>query len=484
MTRPLSLLLLHVLLCLGALPSFGQSVSAEIQGTIKDPSGAVIVGADVTATNVETGVARSTVTDDAGTYHVNGLSAGSYQFRIEHAGFKIKKLTDITLLVNQAAVLDATLEVGSTNEEFTIVGETPLVETTTAQMSNVVTATGLSELPLNGRDLFQLTELQTGVVPSTNGGTSLWSEGNMSKASAQGARPTMNNVTLDGGDINDPGYNIPPGGPAGAQLGVEAVREFRVVLNTYSAEYGRNGGANVQFATKSGTNSLHGSVFEFFRNAALDAANYFDTFSKPAYERNQFGASLGGPIVRDHTFFFVNYEGLRERKGITTNISVPDDNARQGLLPSVNGSGLVNVGVNPTSALFIDLYPRPNGPELISAGVPSGLALFTSSEVQSVREDYAVLRIDQNIGNKNQIFGRYVFDDGVGIFPFQSTAIPGFPGKRPMRNQYFMLSWQSGDYKQPCSTKPSSTSIALAISPKLIIHILSQSLWFQIGLWG
>src|SRR6201998_157815 len=347
MMRPVSLLFL--LLSLVALPGAGQSVSSEIQGTVKDPSGAVLVGANVIATNLETGVARSTVTDGNGSYHVDGLYAGSYQLRIEHAGFKVRKLTDITLLVNQAAVLDATLEVGSTNEEVTIVGETPLVETTTAQMSSVVTATGLSELPLNGRDLFQLTELQTGVVPSTNGGSSLWSEGNMSKASAQGTRPTMNNVTLDGGDINDPGYNVPPGGPAGAQLGVEAVREFRVVLNTYSAEYGRNGGANVQFVTKSGTNRLHGSAFEFFRNAALDAANYFDVFGKPAYERNQFGATLGGPIVKDHTFFFINYEGLRERKGITTNISVPDDNAPQGLLPTVNGGDLVNVGVNPTS---------------------------------------------------------------------------------------------------------------------------------------
>lgn len=158
MTRPLSLLVLYILLSLVALPGAGQSVSSEIQGTVKDQSGAVIVGADLAATNLETGVARSTVTDGNGSYHVDGLSAGRYQLRIEHAGFKVRKLTDITLLVNQAAVLDATLEVGSTNEEFTVVGETPLVETTRAQMSSIVTAMGLSELPLNGRDLFQLTE--------------------------------------------------------------------------------------------------------------------------------------------------------------------------------------------------------------------------------------------------------------------------------------------------------------------------------------
>jgi outer membrane receptor protein involved in Fe transport len=423
--------------------SEAQGVSSTIQGTVKDPSGAVITGARVTATSLETGISRSSLTGADGTYHIDGLSEGAYELKVEHPGFKAKKLTNIVLLVNQEAVLDANLDIGSPSEVFTITGETPLVETTTAQMSNVVTATTLSQLPLNGRDLFQLTELQTGVMPSTNGGSSLWSEGNMTKASAQGTRPTMNNVTLDGGDINDPGYNVPPGGPAGAQLGVEAVREFRVVLNSYSAEYGRNGGANVQFVTKSGTNTLHGSVFEFLRNADLDAANFFDTLGKPAFERNQFGATLGGPIVKGHTFFFANYEGLRESKGITSNISVPDDNARLGLLPSANGSSIVNVGVNPISALFVPLYPKANGSELTNAdGVPSGLALFTGSEVQRVREDYAVLRIDQAIGNKDQMFGRYVFDDGVGIFPFQSTAIPGFPGKRPIRNQYLMLSWQ------------------------------------------
>jgi len=442
MTRSHSCLLLCVLVGLVVRPSVGQSVSSEIQGIVQDPSSAVIVGATVTTTNLETGIVRSTVTDGNGRYYINGLPAGSYDLEIEHAGFKVKKLTDITLLVNQIAVLDEDLEIGSVKEEFTIVGAPSLVETTKAQMSSVVTTTGLSELPLNGRDLFQLTELQTGVTPSTNGGSSLWSEGNMTKASAQGARPTMNNVTLDGGDINDPGYNIPPGGPAGAQLGVEGVREFRVVLNSFSAEYGRNGGANVEFVTKSGTNGLHGSLFEFFRNAALDAANYFDTLGQPGFERNQFGATLGGPIVRGHTFFFVNYEGLRERQGITTNISVPDNSARHGLLPSVTGGNLVNVGINPTSALFINLYPRPNGPELNNAGIPSGLALFTGSEVQSAREDYAVVRVDQTMGDRNQTFARYVFDDGVGMFPFQSTAIPGFPGKRPIRNQYLMLSWQ------------------------------------------
>jgi hypothetical protein len=425
------------------LPGAAQSVSSEIQGTVKDPTGAVILGAKVTARSLETHVLRSTVTDSAGSYYIDGLRAGSYELTIEHAGFKIKKLNDVSLLVNQAAVLDAKLEVGSTNEQLTVRGVTPLIETATPQMSSVITTLGLSDLPLNGRDLFQLTELQTGVAPSTNGGTSLWSEGNMTKASVQGARPTMNDVTMDGGDINDPGYNVPPGGPAGSQLGVEAVREFRVLLNSYSAEYGRNAGANIQYVTKSGTDSLHGSLYEFYRNAALDAANYFDKpTQKPSYERNQFGVTIGGPIRKDHSFFFLNYEGLREQQGITTNVSVPDDNARHGVLPSLGGVGLVNVGVSPTSALFLGLFPHANGPELTSGGVPSGLALFTGSELQTVREDYSLLRVDQTISSKDQMFGRYVFDDGVGVYPFQSTAIPGFPGVRPIRNQYFLLSWQ------------------------------------------
>lgn len=434
-----------LLICLTGLviPGVAQRISSEIQGIVKDPSGAVIAEARITATSLETGTKRATVTDSNGRYHIDGLPPGIYELRIEHTGFKVNKLDGLNLLVNQAAVLDAKLEIGSANEQVTIQGVPPLIETTTPQMSSVVTTSGLNELPLNGRDLFQLTELQTGVTPSTNGGTSLWSEGNMTKASVQGARPTMNNVTLDGGDINDPGYNVPPGGPAGAQLGVEAVREFRVLLNSYDAEYGRNAGANIQYVTKTGTNSLHGSVYEFVRNAALDAANYFDQpGQKPSYTRNQFGVSLGRPIVKDRTFFFLNYEGLREQQGITTNVSVPDDNAREGILPSISGAGVVNVGVNRTSASFISLFPRANGPELTNAGASSGLALFTGSEEQTVREDYAVLRVDQTISTKDQMFGRYVFDDGVGVYPFQSTAIPGFPGMRPIRNQYFMLSWQ------------------------------------------
>jgi hypothetical protein len=159
------------------------------------------------------------VTDDNGIYHVDGLAAGNYELKIEHSGFKSKNLNGITLQVNQSVVLNASLEVGSVNEEVAVTALPSLLETTTAQISSVVTKTGLTELPLNGRDLFQLTQLQTGVAPSTNGGLSLWSEGNMSKASVQGARPTMNNVTLNGGDINDPGYNVPAGGARGCATG-------------------------------------------------------------------------------------------------------------------------------------------------------------------------------------------------------------------------------------------------------------------------
>ncbi|PYU17673.1 MAG: hypothetical protein DMG32_27575 [Acidobacteria bacterium] len=190
--------------------------------------------------------------------------------------------------------MDVTLQVGDIQQRIEVTGEAAILETTTSHMSNVVTEATLRELPLNGRDLFQLTALQTGVLPTTNAGPSPWSEGGITKAAVQGSRPTMNNFTLDGADINDPGFNIYPGGPAGAQLGVEAVKEFRVLLNTYSAEYGRNAGANVQFVTKSGTNDLHGSLFEFHRNAALDARNFFDPTTKPPFTRNQFGVTLGG----------------------------------------------------------------------------------------------------------------------------------------------------------------------------------------------
>ncbi|AXC14815.1 Oar protein [Acidisarcina polymorpha] len=420
------------------LPAGGQSITSEILGTVRDASGALISDAHVTVRQLATGTTRESRTDSIGSYDIAGLQPGGYEVVVRHDGFKTVVRSNINLLVNQQAVVDADLPVGSVEQQIVVTEAGPILETTTSQMSTVVSANILRELPLNGRDLFQLTLLQPGVLPTTNAGPSPFSEGGITKAAVQGSRPTMNNFNLDGGDINDPGFNTYPGGPAGVQLGVEAIREFRVLLNTYSAEYGRNAGANIQLVSRSGTNEFHGSVFDFVRNSALDARNYFDLSQIPSFTRNQFGGALGGPLLKNKLFFFADYEGLDEQRGITTSATVPDDNAHLGLLPSAaNPSLLINVGVNPLISPFLALFPHANG-----ASLSGGLAVLNTSRNQPTLENYGLLRVDDQLTEKDQLFARWVIDNGYSIVPFQSTFVPGFDGKRTVADNYLLLSWQ------------------------------------------
>jgi hypothetical protein len=419
-------------------PASAQRVSSDILGTVTDVSGRVIVGAKITVTRTETGEERGVKTNEDGNYRISGLSPGTYEIRGEYPGFKTLVRKDIEFLVSQDVVVDLTLQVGELREKVEVSGQPSLLESASSELSGVVTDKTLRELPLNGRDLFQLTLLQTGVLPTTNAGPNPFAEGGTSKAAVQGARPTMNNITLDGGDINDPAYNTPPGGVAGVQLGVDGIEEYRVLLNSYSAEFGRNAGANVQYVTKSGTNEIHGSLFEFLRNAALDARNFFDLGRVPPFIRNQFGGTVGGPLQRDRTFFFLNYESLRESKSITNSLSVPDANARQGLLPSASDpSKLVFVGVDPRISPFLKLYPLPN-----AGSLGAGLGLLQMSQTQPTQEQYGLVRIDHKVTANDQIFLRYVIDDSNSVVPFASTVVPGFPGERVARNQYLMLNWQ------------------------------------------
>lgn len=434
MNRLLALLVPIIACWMVTIPVIAQTTSGSISGTVTDASGAGVPGAKVTAIDTQTGAARASVTGGDGRYQLPGLPPSIYDLRVEKEGFNTIIQQGIVLQVTQDAVLNVALRVGIVKQEFTVSAAPPLLDTTNAQVSGVVTEQTLTQLPLNGRDLSQLIQLQVGVAPVTNAGPNPFSEGNISKVAANGTRPTMTNNTLDGGDINDPGINIPPGGTAGIQLGVDAIEEYRVILNPYDSQYGRNGGANVQYVTKSGTNDWHGGAYEFIRNSVLDASNFFD-ISKPRYIRNQFGASFGGPIVHDRTFFFVNYEGLRERKGITDSLSVPDAKAHDGFLPNAEGR-LVFVGVDPRTAPLLAFYPVPNGAEL-----GGGLALFTTSLLQPTREDYGIFRIDKILGLRDQFFMRYLIDDGQTTVPNLSTPVPGFPGQNVSQDHYVMLSW-------------------------------------------
>ena len=413
----------------------GQLATSTISGVVSDPSGAVVPRAIVTIMDLGTRAARSTETDQGGTYQIADLRPGKYSLEVKKNDFKRLNLQGITLLASQQAVLNVKLAVGPIREQVTVEANISQLESSTAQLGAVIDGRELRQLPLNGRDLQQLILLGGGAVPSSNAGTNPFGLGTVNKVSVQGTRPMMNNLTIDGADINDPSFNVPPGNLAGVQLGVDAMQEFGVVVNPYSAQYGRNAGANVLFITRSGTNFFHGSAYGFLRNASLDAANYFDTFGKPYFARYQFGGNLGGPVISDKTFFFINYEGLREQKGLTISTTVPDKDARRGLLPSASDPNqLVEVPINGTIVPFLDLFPMPNGPEL-----GSGFAVYNVSRIQPTHENYGVVRVDHKINNTDQLFGRYIIDNGYSLPPFQSTAIPGFPGIDTLADQFVAL---------------------------------------------
>jgi len=430
-----------VLLTVGVAAA--QTGTASIVGTITDPNGAVVPGAKITVKNIDTNHEFTISSDSAGEYVAGGLLPGNYELRAEGTGFVTEVRKGITLTVAQAAQINFPLKIGSMSQQVVVQGGTPLLETVTSAVSGLVNESQMEGLPLNGRDISQLVLLQAGVSPTPSAGPSPFQKSGFAKFSVNGQRSTATNYTIDGMDANDPDYAISPGGVSGEFLGVDGVREFRVFTNDYNAEYGRNAGAIVQMITKSGGNNMHGSLFEFFRNDAFDAKNFFDLPNEPIppFVRNQFGGSLGGPVVSNKTFFFVNYEGFRESEGLTTIATVPDALAHQGYLPSPtdpsactqsNIGGCVNVGVNPAVAPFLAIFPPANGVDF-----GNGSAELTSSERRKTREDYGMARMDHNFSNDHSIFVRYIIDDSDALVPYLSTLAPGFPGGNTSRNQYF-----------------------------------------------
>ncbi len=436
--RQLSCLLLIVGIALLGNGVQAQEIRATISGTVTDASGAVMPKVTITVRNLDTGQESIAKTADDGSFRVGALLPGNYEVRAELTGFKTEVRRGISLAVGQQVVVNLQMVVGEKVERVEVSEAPPLVEANSSALSGLVNDKQMRDLPLNGRDFFQLTLLQPGVLPALNAGPNPWGQGGIAKASVNGMRPTYNNITLDGTDVNDPTYNIPPGGAAGAFLGVEAIREFRILTNTMSAEYGRNAGAAINAVTKSGTNELHGSLFEFLRNSALDAKNFFDLANQPIphFSRNQFGGTLGGPIIKNKTFFFVNYEGLRESLGRTATSTVPNALAHQGILPDpANPGKTINAGVDPSVKPFLDVFPLPNGTDF-----GDGTALLTASASQLTAEDYGTGRIDHQLTSKDYLFGRYTFDDSTTNNPFLSTFVPGFPSAQFRRNQFFTLS--------------------------------------------
>ncbi|MEW6323375.1 MAG: TonB-dependent receptor [Acidobacteriota bacterium] len=437
-------LLFLVLTLVTALPLTGAAqTTATLAGRILDASGAVLPGATVAARQTATGLQRVTASDGEGRFTFPSLPVGPYEIRAELPGFRAAIRRGVTLVVNETAVVELTLAVGGIGEAVTVTAEASTVNTRTGELSYLVEPRAIEELPLNGRNYTDLALLQPSVVayPHRDGG-SVVAHG--LGLSVNGQDPRSNVYLLDGTLLNDM-TNGPASSAAGTALGMETVQEFRVETNAYGAEFGRMSGGQINVLTKSGTNDVRGSAYEFHRNDALDARNYFDVAGKPPFTRNQFGGAVGGPIRADRLFYFVGYEGLRENLGRTITSTVPDDNARQGLLPNPAAPGtLLNVGVHPGVAPYLAEYPRANG-----AALGDGTALYSFRFDQILRQHFLQGRADYNVGPGSQLFVRYTFDDADQFLP---TDYPQFPRSFVSTNQFF-----TGEYRQVLSSSMLST---------------------------
>ncbi len=414
-----------LLLVSGSPAAYSQTVGASLRGTVTDSSGAALPGATITILNVGTGASRELHADSEGRYTAPLLPPGIYEVHVTLTGFQPHARRGLRLAVGQDVALDVRLEVGAISEQVTVTGEAPGVDLTSGAVSGLVTDQQIRDLPLNGRSFQQLALLQVGVTAALTAGNDVVG-GRTPKISINGARPEQNNFLLDGTDINNV-YNKTPGSVAGVLLGVEAVLEFQVLTNAYSAEFGRSAGGVINAVTRSGANVVHGSLFEFHRNSALDAKNYFDPKDKPIpnFTRNQFGATLGGPLLRDRTFYFGAYEGLIERLGITGLTNVPDADARRGVL------GGRQVELHPAIPRYIQtFFPEPNG-----RSVGSGIAEYLFTQTQPTDEHFGQGRVDHRLADDDQLFVRYTISNGkVDRYPANKPPVAFIT--ESSRNQY------------------------------------------------
>jgi hypothetical protein len=432
--RFLPILFFAAALVISCVSSAHAQTTGTLTGKVSDPSGGVLAGARVTARHIETGMTRNTVTGPEGRFLIAGLPAGNYEVRAEFTGFRPLVRSGVTLTINETLGLDFVLAVGELDQAITVAGQSPLVNTHSAGLSYLVSESAIRELPLNGRNYTQLALLQPGVLGFVHrDGGSVVAHG--LGMSINGQDPRSNVYLIDGTPQND-FTNGPAGSAAGTALGVETIREFRVETNAYSAEFGRNSGGQINALTKSGTNDFHGSLYEYFRNDNFDARNYFDPAKKPAFVRNQFGVTGGGPLRRDNAFLFVGYEGLRERLGRTVATIVPDNNARMGMLAAAaQPCALTNVGVTAAVQPYLSEFPVASGTNILNtADCPTGLANHSFPFRQVLDEDFGQVRFDQNVGANHQFFLRYTIDDAAQQLP---TDFPQFPRAFISRNQFF-----------------------------------------------
>jgi len=415
--------IVSVTFCAISVQACTAQISATLTGAVTDPSGAAVSGAGVSLKNLETSGVRRATSDQAGRYQFFALPVGMYEVHVTKDGFAEGIRTGIRLAVGQEASADIKLSVGQVSEQIKVTEDVPVVNLTTQDVSGLVGERQVKDLPLNGRSFDLLLTLNPGVVNFTDektGGIGVSNSTTGNNFAVSGNRPQQNLFLLNGVEFTGAAENnMQPGGASGQLLGVDAVREFNVLRDSYGAEYGKHPGGQVIIATGSGSNQLHGSVYEFLRNSALDAPNYFDQGSAPPFQRNQFGAALGGPIRKDKTFLFGNYEGLRQHLHQTSAAFVPDATSRASAVPSVQP--------------LLNLWP------VAPASAPdfNGIAQVFSSPLQTIREDFGTARLDHVFSGRDSLSGVYTIDDGADLTatvldPYSSDVLT-------LREQVFSL---------------------------------------------
>jgi outer membrane receptor protein involved in Fe transport len=459
--------------CAGLLPVNAQT-TGDIRGIVKDPSGAVVAGAQVTVTLLSEGLERKAVSDNAGEFTVPTVPVGTYSVRVQAPGFKTFEQNNVIVDIGHVAQVNADLVLGQSTQVVTAEASAPLVETTSTQLGAVMNSTAVVNLPLATRDTYQLLQLQPG-VQSQQGYDLFAGSEEAGAVSVNGGRGRANNYNVNGGDANDQFLNSPAIQPI-----PDAIAEFRVLTNTFDAEYGRNSGSVVNVVTKGGTNQFHGDVYEFFRNTDLDARGFFDTV-RPKFDQNQFGGTLGGPILKDRTFFFVSAEGRLIRQGISSDVvTVPtaaeragdfsaggapfsgtltDDNlasilnARPGCASAVAAGGGAPIAANtPWSSIF------PNNRIATQCFDPTAVALLNqyvplpnvgANQLQTVpnQSDNAyqwTTRIDHRFNDRHQLNAYVYFNDDALAQPFAhfqaaGADVPGFGSNYNERNTQYNL---------------------------------------------
>jgi len=404
--------ILAVYMCLISWPVYSQVVGGTLSGTITDVSGAVIPGAKIAIRNTATGVVTTATTNAIGIFNAPNLLPGPYDVMVTASGFKTEVQKGITLTVGAQQSLNLTMNVGAVTQQVQVRTAAPTVQLVSSTISDNVNSTTVRQLPLNGRSWTDLATLQPGIsvirnLPSvTTDVVDRLGRGLGPELTISGSRPGQNNFLVDGLSINDYS-NQGPGSLVGGNLGVDAVQQFTVLTTNYSTEYGRTSGGVISAITRSGTNQYHGDVYEFLRNSNLDAANFFDNagnLTKPPFRRNQFGGSLGGPIQKDKTFIFGDYEGLHEQLGLSNFDQVPSLAARNGQL----STGTVTV--SPLVQPYLGFYPLPNG------AVSGDTGAYSFSGSQPTVENYFTIRMDHTFSPTDNLSGTYAFDNARSSF--------------------------------------------------------------------